>query len=150
MKTLLLSLAIAFGLISSTAAQQVVEVPGSQSVAETVSSLKAEIEKMDLTLMQEINHRENAEKADLELGPVHVLVFGNPKVGTQLMQEDPMIGLELPLRIVVFERDGETRMAYRDPRKLWDSYEIGDQAPVLAKMNSMLRKLTNLAGQAAE
>jgi uncharacterized protein (DUF302 family) len=74
----------------------------------------------------------------MELAPEEVFFFGNPAAGTPLMQADPAVGYELPLRIVVWERSGSVFLAYRDPRELAGEFGISTLAPVLERMADLL------------
>jgi uncharacterized protein (DUF302 family) len=96
---------------------------------------------MDLKIIAEVPHSKGAEMSGLELAPTHLLIFGNPKVGSLLMQEDQGIGLDLPLRMLIYEGDGNTFISYRDPRDLGMQYDLGDQARILGKMNQVLGQL---------
>jgi uncharacterized protein (DUF302 family) len=69
------------------------------------------------------------------------VIFGDPRVGTALMQDDPRIGLELPLRILVWEQDGTTCVGYRSPRQLTDVYDVSRHEGVLAGMEKLLSEL---------
>lgn len=83
-------------------------------VAEAVARIEAAIEAAPPKLMAKIDHGANAAAAGLELGDSVLLVFGAPKVGTPIMQANPMAGLDLPVKILVW-RDGDvTRIGYLD------------------------------------
>ena len=68
---------------------------------ETVERLKAALEETELKVISEVNHARAASQNDLKLNPTHLILFGNPGVGTRLMQADARVGLDLPLRILV-------------------------------------------------
>jgi len=70
-------------------------------------------------------------------------VFGSPRAGTPLMQSDPRIGLELPLRMLVWS-DGEAAfVGYDDPRRLLDLYDVEAHAPTLEQMAQLLAALAD-------
>ena len=73
--------------------------------ADTVSRLLEAIEERDLTVFARIDHAAGARAAGLELASEEVVAFGNPRAGTPLMQSDPRVGIELPLRILAWEDD---------------------------------------------
>jgi uncharacterized protein (DUF302 family) len=84
--------------------------------AETVSRLIAAITSRGLTVLGQIDHAAAANEVGLELPPEEVVLFGNPRAGTPPMQSDPRIGVEFPLRMLVWEdRDGAL-LGYNDPR----------------------------------
>ena len=74
-------------------------------VDETVARLELALKAQKVPVFAEFDHDDNARKADMTLRPTHVLVFGNPKVGTKLMQAGQSAGLDLPLRVTVWEDD---------------------------------------------
>jgi uncharacterized protein (DUF302 family) len=74
-----------------------------------------------------------------------VVVFGNPRAGTPLMQQDPRVGIELPLRLLVWDQRGQTVVSSNDPRDLARSYDIAAQAATLDAMSSLLDQLAHEA-----
>jgi uncharacterized protein (DUF302 family) len=105
------------GLITTTAAA---------TLDETVEKLVAAIESRGIKVFARIDHAAAARDVGLELDPEQVIVFGSPRAGTQLMVDDPRVGLDLPLRILVYERGGQVTLAYHDPRELSGRQEILD------------------------
>ena len=85
---------------------------------ETVGRLSEAIERRGLTVFGRIDHAAAAREAGLELADEEVVVFGSPRAGTPLMQSDPRIGVELPLRMVVWSDAEGVLLGYRDPREL--------------------------------
>lgn len=84
--------------------------------AETVSKLETAITERGLTLLARIDHAAAAEAADLTLRPTLLLIFGNAKGGTPLMQAAQTIGIDLPLKLLVWEDEvGTTSVSYNDP-----------------------------------
>jgi len=107
-------------------------------VPTTVEMLAAALARRQITLFATIDHGDGARKAGLSLPDEVVLVFGNPAAGTALMQADPRAGLDLPLRILVWSQDGETRVAFRDPHSLSDDFALTGQTGTLAKLRGVL------------
>ncbi|MBY0561986.1 DUF302 domain-containing protein [Hyphomicrobium sp.] len=108
---------------------------------ETADRLAAAASQHGQTLLARIDHAAAAKKVGLELLPTEVLFFGNPSVGTLLMQQSQEIGLELPLRVVVWEDDeGVTWVAHLDLDWLVSQYGIASAVePTLDKMSAMLK-----------
>lgn len=122
---------------------------GTQSVDQTVELLKAAIAEMDLKVIAEIDHAQAAAENGLDLRPTHVLLFGNPQVGTKLMQADQRAGLDLPLRMLVWENEqGEVFVSYHDPANLSQTYQLEEREEVLQKMQGVLEKLAQKASGA--
>ncbi|MEA2200489.1 MAG: hypothetical protein QOI89_1085 [Solirubrobacteraceae bacterium] len=108
---------------------------------ETTRSLVEAIERRGLTLFARIDHAAGAREVGLELASEQVLLFGNARSGTPLMQSDPRIGIELPLRILIWQDGQDVMVGYRDPRELAGAYEIGSHQPVLEQMATLLDEL---------
>ena len=91
-----------------------VTLPGAPGAAETVERLKALLAQKGIELFADIDHAAGARKVGLSLRPTRLLVFGNPKAGTPLMQGRQTIGLDLPLRVLVWEDEaGKVWLTYR-------------------------------------
>jgi uncharacterized protein (DUF302 family) len=113
---------------------------------ETVASLVAAIERRSLTLFARIDHAAGARDVGMELADEQVLVFGNARSGTPLMQSDPHVGLDLPLRILISRESDGVWIGYHDPRELSEAYDIRRHQPTLEQMAGLL---SDLAGDAA-
>ncbi|MEM7802544.1 MAG: DUF302 domain-containing protein [Chloroflexota bacterium] len=115
----------------------------------TLANVRAEIESRPLGIFGEVDHKANAESVDLELGPTTVIIFGSPTVGTQLMQENQRIGLELPLKMLVWEDDcGTVRIDYTRPNFLKNQFRIRNIDPVFDNISSVLEAIATGAASA--
>jgi uncharacterized protein (DUF302 family) len=108
---------------------------------QTLSALLAAIERRGLTVLAHIDHAAGARAAGLELDAEDVVLFGNPHSGTPLMQSDRRIGIELPLRVLLWREDGQVMLGYRDPRELGAVYDVGEHRDVLEQMAALLGQL---------
>lgn len=108
---------------------------------ETVSLLVDAIERRGLTVFARIDHAAGAREVGLALADEQVVIFGSPRSGTPLMQCDRRIGIELPLRILVWREGNEVLLGYRDPRNLSGIYEVGEQQATLEQMAALLEQL---------
>lgn len=114
-------------------------------VDETMARIEAELAKRGIPVFARFDHGRNAEEVGLELRPAKVVVFGSPKVGTLLMQENPSIALELPLRIAVWEdASGSVWAAFPQMRNLGATYGMAD-SPVVANMQQLLERIVQQA-----
>lgn len=111
------------------------------SYAETVASLVEAIERRGLTLFARVDHAAGARGAGLELADEELFVFGNPAGGTPLMQRDPRVGVELPLRVLVWREREDVLIGFRDPRELSASYEVDAEQATLERMSATLNEL---------
>lgn len=107
----------------------------------TLTRLQDALIRRGLTVFAEFDHAAAARAAGLELPNETVVVFGNPRAGTPLMQDDARVGIELPLRMLVWDGGDGTRLGYVDPRDLASSYDVGGHAETLAAMASLLDAL---------
>jgi uncharacterized protein (DUF302 family) len=114
--------------------------------AETTSALLAAIERRGLTLFARLDHAAGAREAGLDLEDEEVVVFGNPESGTPLMHEDRRVGIELPLRILVWREGDEAHIGYNDPRQLSLSYDLSQHEATLEQMAALLEALAVEAG----
>ncbi len=108
---------------------------------ETIQLIKSSLDERDIEVMQVIDHDDNAEGAGMELEKTKVIVFGNPQVGTKLMQADPDIAIELPLRLLIIERNGNVTVKYTDPTLWKEKYNLEDQVETLENMTELLNNI---------
>lgn len=122
-------------------------VKAAGDVATTTDALQAAVEGAGATVFARVDHAAGAEKAGMELAPAQLLIFGNPKLGTPVMQDNPLAGLDLPLRVLVYrDGDGQVWLAYKDPAHMLGELEgIAPDAGYIAKMTGALEKLTGMA-----
>lgn len=116
----------------------------------SVKKLKKLIHDEDLTLFHTIDHKANATAVNMNLKPETVVVFGNPKMGTVLMNCNPSMGLDLPLRILVSTNyEGITSFIYTNPEYWSLKHNIKDKncLTILNKAAIALDDLTNKASQ---
>jgi len=114
--------------------------------AETMRSLLEAIERSGLTVFARIDHAAAAREVGLELAEEEVVLFGSPRAGTPLMQSDRRVGIELPLRMLVWREGEEVLLGHHDPRDLSGSYDLAEQR---ASLEQMARLLDELAAEAA-
>jgi uncharacterized protein (DUF302 family) len=114
--------------------------------SETVANVIDAINRRGLTLFARIDHAAAARHAALELADEQVVLFGHPRAGTPLMQSDPRVGIELPLRILIWSDATGVLLGYLDPRDLGDRYGIAaEQQPILEQMAALLGKIADEA-----
>ncbi len=94
----------------------IVRIPSQHNVADTLDRLERLLKERGLTVFARIDFSGDAAKAGLTMRPEQMLIFGNPKAGTPLMQAVPASGIDLPLKALVWEAaDGKTWLAYNAP-----------------------------------
>ena len=108
------------------AADGLITIPSSFGPKETMDRLEAEIKAKGMTVFARIDHASGAEEVGLPLRPTELLIFGNAKAGTPLMQANQPIGIDLPLKALVFEdAAGQVWLSYNDPRWLAQRHGVG-------------------------
>lgn len=148
MKRTLAGAAIAAMMAVAAQAGEMIEKTSAYSVSETVDRLAGAVEGAGAKIFARVDHAAGAASVDARLRPTEMLMFGNPKLGTPAMQISQSAGLDLPLRVVVFEKeDGTVILAYHSPASLAADHGIPEDAEVIAKMTGALDKLTNKATQ---
>lgn len=100
----------------------------------------------NLKIILELDHSANAAKADLELLPTRIILFGNPKLGTPLMLANRTVSIDLPQKFIVYqETSGAVKVAYNDPAYLQARHSLEGKDEVLAKVSGALDKISNAA-----
>jgi len=118
------------------------------SVKVTLDRLEAALKEKGITVAARWDHAGSAKKVGMKLKPMEVLIFGNPKLGTPLMQSNPRAGVDLPLKVLAWEDDkGQVWVGYTRPDALASRYAIRDRDEVVKKITGALDGLTNKATQ---
>jgi len=116
------------------------------SVAATVDRLAEALKKRGIGIAARVDHAAAAERVGEKLPPTQLLIFGNPKLGTPLMQANRKAGLELPMKVLAWADDsGQVWLAYAKPAILKAEYAISGRDNVFAAMEQALDTLTNEA-----
>ena len=115
-------------------------------VKETIDKLATALKAKGITIFARIDHASGAKKAGLELRPTELLIFGNPKLGTPLMQTDQRVGLDLPMKVLAWQdANGKVFVTYADPTSLNARYELDGKEAILQKMTKALAAFTTVA-----
>lgn len=117
-------------------------------VKESVDKLVHLVESKGLTVFCRVDHAAGAVAAGMQLRPTTVVLFGNAKGGTPLMQTAQTIGIDLPLKVLAWEdANGQTWLSYNDP--LWLTERHGIQAAGAATADAMRTLLSTVTRAAA-
>jgi uncharacterized protein (DUF302 family) len=126
-----------------------VTLPSAHRAAETVERFKALLAKKGIRLFAHIDHAAEAAKVGLPLRPTQVLIFGNPQAGTPLMQSRQTIGLDLPLRVLVWEDEaGTVWLTYHPPGFLAQLHHVADRDEAVKALDAGLAALARAATSA--
>lgn len=108
------------------AADGLTTIPSSHGPKDTMNRLEAEVKAKGMTVFARIDHAAGAAAVGLSLRPTELLIFGNAKGGTPLMQSNPTVGIDLPLKALVWEdASGTTWLSYNDPSWLAKRHGLG-------------------------
>lgn len=119
---------------------QLVTKPSPFSVADTVARLSTLVAEKGITLFGVIDHSGEAHARGLELRDTKVVIFGSPEAGTPVMQAAPLAALDLPLKVLVWDDGGQTKLTYSAPAALAARYGLSDE---LAKRLAAIDPLTD-------
>lgn len=118
---------------------------------EAADRLLGAIEANDaLILVAEVDHTANAASVDLELRPTIEVIFGNPNLGTPLMNESRSVAIDLPQKMLFVETDDGVEIVYNDPQYLASRHGIDSSTPELATISGALDMLATAAAADAD
>lgn len=143
MRHLLATIALSLAITSVAHAEDWVIKSSPHDVTATADRLEAIIEDSPATLVARVDHQAAAADAGLQMDPATVLIFGNPQIGTPLMQADPRAALDLPLRVLIWQQDGETRVGYLSVEALAGRHNLDGADEALAGMAQALDRMTD-------
>jgi uncharacterized protein (DUF302 family) len=106
-------------------------------VAETVARLTGIIKAKGIRLFAVIDQREEARQVGLDLRETTLVIFGSPVAGTPVMAAAPLSALDLPLKVLIWADDGQTKVSYYAPAALAARYDLGDLAANLAAVDAL-------------
>ncbi len=139
-------IAMFFCAFSALAADGMINVKSQYPVKETSDRFETILNKKGMTVFKRINHAEGAAGVGIDLRPTEVIIFGNPKVGSPLMQCAQSAAIDLPQKALVWQdEDGVTWISYNDPAYLKQRHAIEGCDAVLTKVSGALSKLTAAA-----
>jgi uncharacterized protein (DUF302 family) len=146
MRLLIATLSFLTLSLLTVSAEELTVKASKYSVAETLDRLTAALKEKGITPVARIDHAAAAKGAGLELRPTQVLLFGNPKLGTPLMQANRHIAIELPMKMLVWEDDaGKVWIAYTSIETLKARYNINSRDDTLKTMAGALEAFSSAA-----
>ena len=131
------------------AADGLISLRGSHGPKDTMDRLEAQVKAKGMTVFARIDHAASAEQVGLPLRPTELLIFGNAKGGTPLMQSMQTIGIDLPLKVLVWQdAAGVTWLSYNDPGWLAKRHGLGHEVDpttgaMAAALDAMARAATS-------
>jgi uncharacterized protein (DUF302 family) len=112
----------------SSTANGIIDKPGNHSVDETAEKLQAILRAKGIALFALVDHSGEAAKVGMKMRPTKLLILGNPKAGTPLMQASPSIAMDLPLKILIWEdAAGKVWVSYNSPTYLRKRHHLPEE-----------------------
>ncbi len=143
---LVLAISLLFFSPAAQAENLLVVKQSPYSVSKTLDRLTAVMQKKGLTIFARVDHAAGAKNAGLDMKPTQLLIFGNPKMGTPLMQAKRTIGIDLPLKALAWQDDaGKVWLGYTTPAALKARHGVSGRDKIFQKMTGALDNLTNFA-----
>ena len=120
-----------------------ITLASNRSVRETMDRLEAALRDKGTTVFARIDHATGAASVDMPLRPTELIIFGNPRAGTPLMQARQTVGIDLPLKMLGWQdAAGKAWLSYNDPAWLARRHGLGSEAePAVAAMAKALAAL---------
>jgi uncharacterized protein (DUF302 family) len=113
---------------------------------ETMDRLETEIRARGLTIFARIDHAAGAAEVGLELRPTELFIFGNARGGTPLMQSVQTVGIDLPLKALVWQdAAGKTWISYNEPKWIVQRHGVANAEPIVTRMTDQLSAIANAA-----
>ena len=149
MHKLLLTSLVFFFLVSFASAESgLVSVKSVHDVKATTDRLENILKEKGMNVFIRINHAEGAKKVGKELRPTELLIFGNPNVGTPLMQCAQTVAVDLPQKALIWQDEaGQVWLTYNDPQYLAERHGMTECGEVLQKVTTALSNFAKAATQ---
>jgi uncharacterized protein (DUF302 family) len=135
--------------VEAMAADGLITIPSSYGPEETMKRLEAEVKAKGMTVFAHVDHAAGAKAVASSLRPTDLLIFGNAKGGTPLMQSEQTIGIDLPLKVLVWQdQSRRTWLSYNDPGWLAKRHGLGNSTEAsISAIAAMLGTVTKAATQ---
>jgi uncharacterized protein (DUF302 family) len=129
-----------------TAGAGLITVTSAAAFDSTLARLERAITGKGLTIAARVDHAAAAQKAGLTLRPTTLVIAGNPAAGTPLMQADQTMGVELPLRFLVWQgEDGHARVSYDPIKAIAARHSLTGRDELLGRMTSAIEAIVKEA-----
>jgi len=123
-----------------------ITLPGRFGPKETMDLLATEIQAKGMKVFGRIDHATGAAEAGLTLRPTELIIFGNARGGTPLMQGNQTAGIDLPLKALVWQdAANQSWISYNEPSWIAQRHGLTNTDPVVNKMTALLRAITTKA-----
>ncbi len=133
---------------SALAAQGMVNIKSTHSVNDTANKLEKILKSKGMTIFNRVQHSSAAKKVGIDINPTQLIIFGNPKIGSKLMQCAPTVAIDLPQKALVWQdNEQQVWISYNNPLYLQKRHNIEGCDLILHKVSAALGKLTGAAAK---
>ncbi len=145
----LLLLTITFASTLATAhSDGMIRIKSNNNVSTTIDKLEHVLSKKGMTIFKRINHATGGKKVGIDIRPTELLIFGNPKIGTKLMQCTQTAALDLPQKALAYkDESGQVWLLYNDPNYMAARHHVKGCEEVIKKFSDALANFTKVATQ---
>ncbi len=150
MKVLLIPIVMLLSSVNASTVEGhengLISVTSQFSVKDTTRRLVNILTNKKMTIFNQIEHDKNAEKVGLTLPETNLIIFGNPKMGSKLMQCAPSVAIDLPMKFLISKNtEGQVVIQYNSPSYLVERHQIEGCDVLIAKMSGALAKISGHA-----
>lgn len=132
--------------IATAPAEGVIKQRSDYAFDDTIARLKADIAGKGIRFFDEIDHMQLGASANLPIRRSTLLLFGNPPLGVQFLQENPLAGLDWPVRMLVTEdKDGSVWISWTDFSFISARYQLKDRDPQIAMAGEVAASIASAA-----
>ncbi len=145
----ILLLTITFASTLATAhSDGMIQIKSNSDVSTTIDKLEQALKNKGMMIFKRINHTAGGEKVGIDIRPTELLIFGNPKIGTKLMQCTQAAALDLPQKALAYkDESGQVWLLYNDPNYMAARHHIKGCEAVVKKFSDALANFTKVAKQ---
>ena len=137
---------VLFTVLPAMAADGLINVQSAFSVKETTDRFENILNEKGMTIFNQVNHSAAAQKVAVDLRETQLIIFGNPKVGSPLMQCQQSVAIDLPQKAIIWKDDkSKVWISYNDPRYLGKRHNIIGCDEVITKVEKALSGITKAA-----
>ena len=123
-----------------------VNVKSPYTVKKTMDRLETALKEKGMTIFARINHAEGAKKVGIDLPPTELIIFGDPKVGSPLMNCNRTVGIDLPQKTLIWkDENGQVWLSYNAPKYLAKRHDLNECMEVIEKVEKALSNFSKAA-----
>lgn len=146
MKKIIFGILLIIGTVSAQTSNGMINILSPFSVEQTTSNLEFLLEKKGMTIFNKIEHSKAAKKIGTELRDTKLIIFGNPKIGSKLMECKQSVAIDLPQKFLIWQDDeGDVFISYNSTQYLKQRHKIEGCDGVLKKVKNALAGITKAA-----